>query len=301
MGMKKPLYPRNIIGLGAQKCATTWVHALLASHPDVAAAADKEVNFFSYHYDRGHRWYARHWQGRRGHRLDISPSYLHDPRAPGRVARLTQTPRLILCLRDPVERALSHHLHEIAKGHIQAMSFAEGLANNPDYLQASTYAPALSRWQKAFGKSALHIELAEEVAIGPMAAQARLFAHCGLRPAVRMPLPERQNVSERARSRMLRRVLRAGGSSLRSIGAGSLAQVLRSHGPLKHLRSWNEVHLQEQVEGPDTHLWARLARQFEPDMAAVAQALGRDNLPWHSWDLVFGAPAQKRSQSTDAA
>ncbi|MEO1276930.1 MAG: sulfotransferase, partial [Pseudomonadota bacterium] len=137
---------RYAIGLGGQKCASSWVWEVLARHPDIAATPEKELDFFSYRHDRGTAWYAAQWSGP-GLRLESSPSYLHDPRAPGRLARFAPDARLFVTLRDPVERAYSHHLHEIAKGHIAPMPFAEAIRANSDYLALGIYATALKRWQ----------------------------------------------------------------------------------------------------------------------------------------------------------
>jgi hypothetical protein len=45
------------VGIGAQKCASTWLHRILAEHPQVTVPEIKEVDFFSYHFDHGYQWY----------------------------------------------------------------------------------------------------------------------------------------------------------------------------------------------------------------------------------------------------
>ncbi len=49
----------NFIGIGAQKCASSWLYDILADHPEAAVSATKELDFFSYHYERSHAWYER--------------------------------------------------------------------------------------------------------------------------------------------------------------------------------------------------------------------------------------------------
>ena len=53
----------SVIGIGAQKCASSWVHSVLGAHPQIAVSEPKEVDFFSYHFDRGYRWYEGHFGG----------------------------------------------------------------------------------------------------------------------------------------------------------------------------------------------------------------------------------------------
>ena len=58
--MTRPNGP-TMIGIGAQKCASSWVHAALGVHPQIGVSEPKEVDFFSYYYDRGYQWYETHF------------------------------------------------------------------------------------------------------------------------------------------------------------------------------------------------------------------------------------------------
>ena len=51
----------NFIGIGAQKCATTWVYRVLEDHPAALLSDPKELHFFSSNFDRGYQWYERHF------------------------------------------------------------------------------------------------------------------------------------------------------------------------------------------------------------------------------------------------
>ena len=108
---------------------TSWLHALAAAHPGVTASEPKELDFFSYHFDRGYRWYERHFAGPPGTPtvgFECSPSYFLDPRAPERAAAYHPGLKIVVLLRDPVARAYSNHLHEIAKGHIAPVRLRRG-------------------------------------------------------------------------------------------------------------------------------------------------------------------------------
>ena len=100
----------------------------------------KEVDFFSYRYDHGYQWYERCFQSAKPARArgEISPSYFAEPAVPGaRRAISAPTPKSCCRLRDPVERALSNHRHEVRVGHLTGadLSFETGLANNPMYVE----------------------------------------------------------------------------------------------------------------------------------------------------------------------
>src|SRR5687767_9096163 len=134
----------TFIGLGGQKCASTWLHVVFRDHADAYVSTPKELDFFSSFYDRGFQWYEAHFAAAEGRRAigEISPSYLPDHDAPARAHAYNANLRIIVALRDPVERAYSNHLHDIRLGHYSGrdLSFETGLANNPMYLEQSRYA-----------------------------------------------------------------------------------------------------------------------------------------------------------------
>jgi hypothetical protein len=114
--------------IGAQRCGTSSLYWYLAQHPDVAPAVRKEVHYFDWHYRRGLLWYRAHFPlaayriglrvatGRRVLTGEASPYYLVHPHAPGRVKGLLPDVKLLVLLRDPVERAVSAYHHQVRRG-----------------------------------------------------------------------------------------------------------------------------------------------------------------------------------------
>ena len=80
--MAKP----NFVGIGAQKCASTWIYQILSDHPDVSLSTKKEIDFFSYRYHHGSLWYEKHFPDKPGATAtgEVSPSYFHEPAVPSR-------------------------------------------------------------------------------------------------------------------------------------------------------------------------------------------------------------------------
>ena len=108
----------DFVGIGAQKCATSWIYNALKEHPDVYVSDPKELDFFSCHYNLGFFWYDQHFRdaGNAGVAGEISPSYLCDLSAPERAFEYNSRLKVIVVLREPVERAYSNHLHEVRSG-----------------------------------------------------------------------------------------------------------------------------------------------------------------------------------------
>src|SRR5262249_43557994 len=174
----------TFIGLGGQKCASTWVHSVLKDHPDAYVSTPKEIDFFSSFYENGFQWYERSFAGAQHQRAigEISPSYLPDGNAPARAHEYNPRFRIIVSLRDPVERAYSNHLHEVRLGHYadEDLSFEAGLANNPMYLEQSRYAKHLGRWLRHFPRDQLLVILQEEISADPAQQARRLYQFLGL-------------------------------------------------------------------------------------------------------------------------
>lgn len=108
--------------VGAQRCGTSSLFKYLGGHPDVMPSFRKEIGYFTVAYHLGQDWYRAHFPLRIERRLrsarssslvsfEATPDYLLDPRAPGRAAKLVPAAKIVVLLRDPVARALSHYDH----------------------------------------------------------------------------------------------------------------------------------------------------------------------------------------------
>jgi len=173
--------------LGAQKAGTTALYAYLRWHPEITGPSFKEVSFFDRHYAKGERWYRAHMPARRRSLVgEASPSYLFHPLAPERVAAMLPGARLIVLLRNPVDRAFSHYQHEVVLGR-EPLSFEDAVDRedermegelermlrdpsyfslawwNYTYLARGRYAEQLERWFAAFPREQLLVLFTEEL------------------------------------------------------------------------------------------------------------------------------------------
>jgi hypothetical protein len=115
--------------VGGQRCGTTSLFRHLAAHPAVVPPLfQKGIHFFDLRYDRGLRWYRGQFPVRsiadrrvapaapRAVTGEASPYYVFHPLAAERIARDLPAAKLIVLLRDPVDRAFSAHRQESARG-----------------------------------------------------------------------------------------------------------------------------------------------------------------------------------------
>ncbi|QHQ36413.1 sulfotransferase domain-containing protein [Algicella marina] len=266
----------TLIGIGVQKCATSWAHAALGAHPQITASEPKEIDYFSYRFDHGHRWYEAHFTTATPHRFEISPSYFHDPRAPQRLAAYAPGIRLLVLLRCPVDRAFSNHLHEIAKGHIPAIPFEDGLANNPAYVEQGLYHTHLSRWFAAFPADRIHVAFAEDTARDPQGQACALYRFLGLAPPpARAVVAERRNRSDQPRSATVRSILRSGGAMLRRAGLEEELARIKKLPPVRAALNANSIDIRSRIPPMHPATRARLEHLFAPELAALPALIGR--------------------------
>jgi hypothetical protein len=125
----------GFVMIGAQRCGTTSMFLALASHPQVIRPKyRKGVNYFDLNYARGENWYRGHFPTTAAARraaagygepvaFEASGYYLYHPLAIERLARDLPEAKLIVMLRNPVQRAFSAYKHERAGGFEQETSF----------------------------------------------------------------------------------------------------------------------------------------------------------------------------------
>ncbi|WP_030911026.1 sulfotransferase [Streptosporangium amethystogenes] len=219
--------------VGAQRCGTTSLYRALSQHPLVLKPVlRKGVHYFDMAYDRGLSWYRAHFPlrvsasalahryGCRPQAFESSPYYLFHPLAGSRIARDLPGTRLIVLVRDPVERAYSAHAHELARGFETEPSFAraveleeerlagaaQALCDSPHstnlphrhhaYLARGRYAEQLARLEPLVGRDRLLVIDSGRFFAEPELVYDRVLAFLGL-PHLGDPVFERHNARTR--------------------------------------------------------------------------------------------------------
>jgi hypothetical protein len=125
---------------GGQCCGTTSMYRALAAHPAVLEADHGQFPTRSDALRRSDRL-----AGVPVHTFASSQHYMYHPHAAGRIAADLPWVRVIVLLRDPVERAYSQHAHEVARGYEPERDFARALALEPSRLRGRTGTPNRDR------------------------------------------------------------------------------------------------------------------------------------------------------------
>jgi hypothetical protein len=203
-----PLRPLpSALIIGTMKGGTSTLNAWLRHHPQVLFSAIKEVHYFNDHHDRGERWYRTYfplWEQWLGGRcaLEATPAYLYRAAVVmPRMHALVPEARLIVLLRNPVSRAISHYGHQVQRG-AEHRSAAEALMS-PDpplkgkpnhYKRRGLYAEQIAQVLQHYPREQLLVLRSEDFFAQPAEAYARVQAFLGLEEQPLPPLSPVENV-----------------------------------------------------------------------------------------------------------
>lgn len=177
--MAKKNFKIDFIGIGAEKAGTTWVADCLRDHPEVYIPRKKEIFFFNEFdphflevinpkYEWGIDWYKMQFSCDNGCVVgEYSPTYLYCKKAPGRIKKYFPNVKIIVVLRDPVERAFSQYIHDTRLGLIGKIEFEEALEKHKNYLEKGKYSKFLERYLEIFGKHKIFITTLDEIKKDP--------------------------------------------------------------------------------------------------------------------------------------
>jgi hypothetical protein len=211
--------------IGAPKAGTTALHSALAAHPELYLSAVKEPKFFltdgpppargggpgDVQTYREHVWrrddYEALFDGAPPGALrgESTPFYLYDRLAQGRIRRLIPGARLIVTLRDPVERAHSNWTHLWSAGLEPVGDFlraceaedrrvAAGWATFWHYTRLGRYGEQLDHLLTLFPREQVHILRYRDLVDAPATTLDGICAFLGVQPGVLSEVP-RENVT----------------------------------------------------------------------------------------------------------
>ena len=273
----------GFIGIGARKSATTWLYENLVAHPQIATpgVSKKEVDYFSTHHARGDAWYHSHFDSSGPLVGEFSVSYFADPQVPCRVHRYNPQMRMILSLRNPVDRLLSEHLFEIQRGRTKAdVDFWQAFEESPLYVNQGMYATHLQRWLEYFDLKNLHIVLFDDIQTAPKDVLTSTLTFLGADPTLQRRTLPPKNVATTYRSGRFRKVThRLGRQTLRHLGPTPF-RILQRTGLPRLAHRLNERPADKSAVNIDVDDRKRLAEFFVDEIETLGSLIGRDLSSW---------------------
>lgn len=216
----------NFLIIGAAKAGTTSLYEYLKQHPQIWMSPVKETNFFALEGEtlnfRGPgdqnyinkfsitkiESYLQLFQGVKNQIAigEASPLYLYSPKAPKCIRYYTPDTKLVVILRNPVERAYSHFLMFVRDGREPISDFAEALEQEEhrmrdywewawQYVGVGFYYVQLQRYFDIFNRSQISVHLFEDFNIKPVDVLQNIFQFLGVNSSFIPNMSIRHNVS----------------------------------------------------------------------------------------------------------
>ncbi|MEM1167810.1 MAG: tetratricopeptide repeat protein [Cyanobacteria bacterium P01_H01_bin.35] len=194
----------NFLVIGVKKGGTTSIYHYLIQHPQILPTIKKEIDFWSFYFHRGLDWYQAHFpvipESEKFLTGEASPSYFDDPNTPTRLFHFFPKIKLIVLLRNPVDRTISNYYHEV-RSNAENMSVEEVINYRleklikissslvkekdywnyqGDYIGSSVYLDWLKKWLNIFPREQLLILPSEEFYSDPKTTMKQVFNFLGL-------------------------------------------------------------------------------------------------------------------------
>lgn len=267
--MSTPGRPDFII-IGAMKCATSTLHVQLAQQPGFAMSEPKEPNFFSDDavFAQGIDWYRGVFPSGtiRG---ESSTHYTKLPTHPHTIRRLRRELgddlKLIYIMRHPVDRLVSHYIHEWSQ-EVLSEPIEEAIDQHEPLVAYGSYARQLRPWLEVFGPDNILPVFFDSIAQRPQHELERVCRFLGYEGQPTWVAEKgRQNVS---RERTRRSWLDVAASNRSLVW---LVRHLVPTGVRAWVRSFRQMKVRPELTPEDRQ---RLEARFDEDLAELGEWLG---------------------------
>lgn len=262
----------DFLVIGAMKCATSTLHAQLACQPGIFMSTPKEPCFFSDDevYARGIAWYEGLFAAgaHAALRGESSTHYTKLPTYPRTIERIRAhlgEPKLVYMMRDPIDRLVSHYVHEWTEARIDG-SIDDALERHPELVDYGCYAMQLRPYLEAFGAERVLPVSLHRLQAAPQAELSRICAFLGYRGEPRWnPACARRNVTaERLRKSTVRDAV---------VEQPILAALRRLLPKTMRERAKDLWRMKERpLLSPEQRAW--LEERFDADLAKLGGWLG---------------------------
>lgn len=180
----------SFLCVGPQRTGTSWLDRAMRAHSEIHLPENcKETFFFDRHYSRGLPWYReKYFQGIDSTALagEVGPTYFHNEVVMDRIKRCNANVKVIICIRDPVERTYSLYNHEVTKGRLSDGLF-QALKKQPWILESGRYHKYLPMWHQALGERQVLVVTQEKMEEDPDGLYQEVQLFLGVKNIISLP------------------------------------------------------------------------------------------------------------------
>lgn len=272
----------NFLYVGPDKAGSTWLHEVLVSHPEIYLTPAKDLYFFDRYFSRGTEWYRRQFAEASDEPIvgEICQDYLSHPEAPERIRSTLGAPRMMVTLRDPVQRAFSSYLYMRKHGE-KPGTFGEALRTRPELLDHGRYGSQLRRYVDLFGSDAFHVAVFDDLQADPQKFLNEVLDWLGVGP-LRLRDEDRESKLPASRARFVPAawLVRQAANVVRELnGAELVGKVKRSAA----VHSVLYTPLSEEARQVDPQDAAWVKHRLRPEVERLEQDFGLDLITRWGW------------------
>lgn len=288
--MKRP----NFFIVGAPKAGTTSLYHYLTGHPEVFLSTPKEVNYFSaeeieaqgLYYDDVRigelQTYLELFSEARDEIAvgEASVSYLYYPKTPEKLHAFAPDARIVILLRDPIERGFSHYLmdHRLGLVNLEYAEVVRRSGSHPNlelyyqqYVSLGFYYEQVKRYLDLFGAGQVRIYLSEELKHDTQGVIRDLYAFLGVTADYEPDTTALHNAYTAPRNTLIKKLYAIHG--LRKALASLVPDALKAGIQNLLFRKSRKPELDPKLRG-------ELAELYRGDVAKLARLIGRDLSGW---------------------
>lgn len=178
----------NCIVIGAMKAGSSALHDYMNMHPQISMSDPKETTYFveELNWSKGIEWYTSLWpepfaiRGETSHQYTAYPYYKG---VPSRIHETVPSAKLIYIVRDPIQRLISHYVHNWKK-HAERRPFEACLnelnVETNHYTQLSSYFYQLTQYLELFDAQQITLVCNEYLKKDPATTMRRVFQFLGV-------------------------------------------------------------------------------------------------------------------------
>lgn len=281
--------------IGGQKCGTTSLFHYIKDHPEICVSDPKEVIFFTEDetYKKGINYFEDFFKGCDESKT-IGTADVHllvSSKAPERLYNYNPNAKLILCVREPVERAFSAYLMGVRDGwETEQISFEDAIMKEEErvkqarsmnkyhlgYVNNGLYAKHIKRWLTYFDKDQILLLNFHDFKENTEATVKRTYEFLEVRTDFEPDTSTKYNIMASPRFSWVNSLLRGKGKHIRRAVGGLLPSTIKrnlTRPLLQKIYKWNNVPVRHQPR-LDQAVRERIEPFFEEDIEQLNREFG---------------------------
>lgn len=295
--MDKQSVSLDFIVAGAEKCGTTWLADMFRQHPQIFIPEQKELHYFNrkfgefpdldnYNFYKPMEWYLSFFKGASAEKIkgEICPAYMWDEDAAHRIFAFEPKIKILIILRNPVERTYSAYRFYVQRGVIQ-QNFRNALKKYEAHLLArSLYYGQVKRYFDLFPNQNIKVIVYDDLKRDSTKVLADIEKFLGVDEYFPQNINERSYVTGEVKFSFINKILASSRYFAHKFHLSFLLDISRQAGlswRFEQLRQENKkMEEKTEVSQLDEQNQEWLREYFRADVGKLENLISRNLASW---------------------